>query len=213
MGSITYQSSENRNNGLLVLMTKEADTLNDFLGYLDSAIKQFEFSLKLWHYLQEYPIQLKDFDIPLTIEEGASRIVMSEGTFTGYGELIVASENITSMCFGSIAIVLWKAIQHADYVLPKSITQEKDELASLVYMIRCAFAHDMAKPRWNIKKEKYNRKYRIGSHIISLIEKDGKIFSYQDIGGAEMMLVFIDMAGEYFWPNRPPSGLSLSGSS
>jgi len=180
----------------------EPESLDDFIGYLHTAVKQFEFSLKLWHYLQEHPINLEEFDISLTVEEGASRIVMSEGTFSNYDELVVASENVTSMCFGSIAIVLWKTIEHVGYKLPSVIELDKDDVACLIYMIRCAFAHDMARPRWNIKKEKYRKVYRIGNHAISLTNKNGKIFSYQDIGGPEMMLLLVDLAGEYFWPNK-----------
>ena len=62
-------------------------------------------------------------------------------------------------------------------------------LRTLVYMIRCAYAHDLIHPKWNVKGP-YCQQLKIELQDetveLDLSEKDGQPFDVKDIGGHEI---------------------------
>jgi hypothetical protein len=161
------------------------------LDHIDTAFLQLSFAIKLWHFLDEHPIEKENFDIALTIEDVGSRVCLAHNEFKTYQELQVAAENNISICFGAVAITLWKAIrEHTGWssgrLNPKNSRGEN--LAALSYMIRCCFAHGTARPVWSIYDSKYKTVYCVGNKTIDLSNiADKQPFDYPSIGGYETL--------------------------
>ena len=169
----------------------------DAIEYLDTAFLQFEFALKLWHYIQSYPIDSNKFDIDLTVTGFGSHIVTNSGNFQSQAEIESATGNIISMSFGSAVISLWEAINSHYYEIPNDLDSEMGALFALIYQLRCAFAHNMTMPKWNITKQKYLRELKFDNFSIDLSTKEGCVFTYEDIGGAENLKYFKDLVLKY----------------
>ncbi|HEY6288278.1 MAG TPA: hypothetical protein VIW48_02425 [Nitrospiraceae bacterium] len=159
--------------------------------HIDTAFLQLSFAIKLWNFLDEYPIDKETFDIDLTIEDPGSRICLPCNEFQTYQDLQLAAENNISICFGAVAITLWEAIhEHSGLVSRKlnPINSRKESLAALSYMLRCCFAHGTARPVWSIQDSKYKTTYRVGSKSIDLSQvADQQAFDYSSIGGYETL--------------------------
>src|SRR5216684_4525833 len=110
--------------------------------HLDTAFLQLSFALKLIRYLDDHPVNKKEFDISLTFEDDRSRICLPHGEFHTYDDIKGAACNNFQICFGAAAITLWEAFREKGYS-SKNIDpsrNDKENLVSLSYMIRCCFA-------------------------------------------------------------------------
>ena len=165
-----------------------SDTCAD---HIDTAFLQLSFAIKLGRYLDEHPIDKKDFDIDLTIEDRGNRVCLPGNEFKTYQDLQLAAENNISICFGALAITLWEAIrEHSGLSSGKLNPQNspKENLAALSYMIRCCFAHGTASPVWSIHDSKYKTVYRVGNKTIDLSRiPDKQPFDYSSVGGYETL--------------------------
>jgi len=169
----------------------------DSIEYLNTAFLQFEFSLKLWHYVQTYPLDLNKFDIDLTVTGHGSHIVMNKGNFKSQAEIEIATGNITSMSFGSAVIALWEAINSHGYSVPNELDSEVNALFALIYQLRCAYAHNIAMPKWHITHKKYLRELKFKNFSIDLSTRHGSAINYEDIGGAENLIYFKKLVLDY----------------
>ena len=134
------------------------------INLVDTAFLQLSFALKLWNFLDVHPIDKDDFDIALTVEDGAARICLPHNEFATYDAVRVASEHNVSICFGVAANTLWEAMREKGDLRTGDLDPEADRagnLASLTYMIRCCFAHGPAAPVWRIARNKYRTRYRV----------------------------------------------------
>ena len=160
-------------------------------GHIEKAYLQLSFAIKLYHFLDEHPIDKESFDTDLTIEDSESRICLSHNEFRTYQDIQLAAENNISICFGAAAITLWEAIREysgltSGKLNPKNNVNEN--LAAFSYMLRCCFAHGTARPVWSIKNSKYKTSYRIGKKTIDLSKiTDQEPFDYSSIGGYETL--------------------------
>ncbi len=62
----------------------------------------------------------------------------------------------------------------------------EDELRTLVYMVRCAFAHNLAKPCWEARGNlAHNIQLNLGESDLSIdmVALHGNAFDYSHIGG------------------------------
>jgi len=161
------------------------------LEHIETAFHQLSFAIKLWNYTDLGNIKKDEFDINLTIQDNNNCVVLHENEFDTYNDLIIASENNISICFGAASLTLWEAIHEKMNCKPKQLNPETDEeqnLASLSYMIRCCFAHGTAAPIWSIYDNKYRTKYKVGRKVIDLSAvSNGQAFDYSCIGGYETL--------------------------
>ena len=161
------------------------------LDLVDTAFLQLSFALKLWHFLDEHPIDKEAFDIALTVEDEGSRICLPHDQFESYDAMRVASEHNISLCFGAAANTLWEAMREKSGLESGDLNPDADRasnIASLTYMIRCCFAHGPAAPVWEIRSEKYKTQYHVGNKEIDLSDvAEGTPFDYGSIGGYETL--------------------------
>jgi hypothetical protein len=68
---------------------------------------------------------------------------------------------------GTCAIVIDTALDERFGAKPNPIASEVDQLRALMYMLRCAFAHDPFHPTWVIR-DRYRREYEIaGANVVA----------------------------------------------
>ena len=161
------------------------------LDHIDTAFLQLSFAIKLWHFLEEHPIEKDNFDIALTIEDPSNRICLPHNEFKTYHDIQLAAERNISICFGVAAITLWEAIrEHSGLSSGKldPVNSRSENLAALSYMIRCCFAHGTACPVWSIRDDKYKTVYKVGNKTVDLSKiADKQPFDYLSIGGLETL--------------------------
>jgi len=67
------------------------------------------------------------------------------------------------------------------------LSRDKDtSLRTLVYMVRCAYAHGIADPRWQVRndyKQFHPPKSLVGASGLDFSTLDGKSFDFDQIGG------------------------------
>ncbi|AXS39732.1 hypothetical protein [Breoghania sp. L-A4] len=165
------------------------------MHYLPTAFAQLFFSWKLYHYALEGKIDREGLDSEITFksEDQSQIFVLPARIFDNENDFILAFENNLTIAFGAAAITLDRARYEAGYDLPNPIRSENDQCIALCYQIRCAFAHDIAEPRWKIK-ERYRRTYEFGGIQIDLTNLDGAVFGYHQIGGPGRLIAIKDYA-------------------
>jgi len=152
---------------------------------LETAFKQLSFAIKLWHYFDTNRFDKEVFDVPLTVEDNTGRVCLPHNEFTTFDDLLLATENNISICFGAAAITLWEALSERNNYTSSALDPShspEQMLASLSYMIRCCYAHGTAAPKWTLNR-KYRAIYKVGNKHIDLTNVHGLPFDYSVIGG------------------------------
>lgn len=166
--------------------------------YVETAFLQLSFAIKVLTFLEQYPIKKDLFDININIIDEKNMVNLKANEFNAYEDMLLAAGNNISITFGAVAITLWEAIREESYIEPKNLKPSENarqQIAALIYMIRCCFAHGSAAPKWSIMANKYKTIYRIKNKLIDLTSmEDGTIFSYESIGGYETLWLLKDEA-------------------
>lgn len=156
------------------------------MKHVETAFTQLQFAIKVMHAAECGSITLHNIDVPITIADGESVIVLPDHMFTTTDDLINACQNAVSMAFGAAAIALNRYREEKGVRLPDLISSEIDHWVALVYQIRNAFAHDIARPKWRIRG-RFAREYRIGQVRVDLTDLHGAPFDYFQIGGPDKL--------------------------
>lgn len=153
---------------------------------IDQAFLQLEFAIKLMNYIELKKLNKNEFDTNTIILLDGEALRFNHNSFNSYEDIILAAQNNYVNSLGLSAIALEKSLQDAGIRNdPKDMSNE-GQLRKLVYMIRCAFAHDMMTPHWDIKrKNTIMLEVNTGKRKISvdLNQLDGKPFDDKNIGG------------------------------
>lgn len=96
-------------------------------------------------------------------------------------------QKLVSITFGAAAMTLDRSREERGMKLPDPIVSEADQWVALVRQIRNAFAHDISEPRWEIRRARYKRRYKIERVSVDLTDLSGRHFEYEHIGGAESL--------------------------
>ena len=160
--------------------------LESALSDVEHAFKQLEFAIKLMCYCERGDLDKKKFDSDVTIQLDEENVEFPDGSFQSDQEVVTASQINVGICFGVSAIVLDAAFEVAKIGRNPNSRDPKDELRTLVYMVRCAFAHNPAKPCWDARGE-FARiiQLNLGENDLSInmVALHGNDFDYPDIGG------------------------------
>lgn len=153
---------------------------------VEQAFKQLEFAIKFMCYCERGDLDKRKFDSDITILLDEENIRFPGGSFQSVQDIIIASKINVGICFGASAIVL-DGLFEAVGIKPNPRSQNhKDELRTLVYMVRCAFAHNIAKPCWEARGDyARNIQLNLGKRELSInmVTLHGKDFDYSHIGG------------------------------
>jgi len=152
---------------------------------VEHAFKQLEFAIKLNCYCEQGHLDKVRFDSEITLLFDNENIVFPNESFQSDQEIIIASQINVGICFGASAIALDALFDEAGIKPKPSSRDPKDELRTLIYMVRCAFAHNIAKPFWEVKKS-YARNIKLdldGRELsMDMATLHGKDFDYSHIG-------------------------------
>ncbi len=153
---------------------------------VEMAFKQLEFAIKLMCHCELRHLDQKKFDSDITILLEEENIGFHDGSFRSYEDLIEASQINVGISFGASAITLDALLEQAGIERNSKSEDPNDELRTLIYMVRCAFAHNIAKPCWEVKA-KYRRKIKLilcgREYSLDFSALNGKDFEYSHIGG------------------------------
>ena len=153
---------------------------------LKQAFLQLEFSIKLFRYFERHEINKESFDCHTKIILPDGEWSFPKSSFNTYDDLILASQNVYSSSLGLSAIALDTVCSEAGIANNPDDLSSKGQLRSFVYMLRCAFAHDLMLPKWEARG-KYARVYELelngDKKYIDVISLNGQGLELEDFGG------------------------------
>ena len=172
----------------------------DPIQRINQAFLQLEFSIKLMNYIELGHIDKEQLDSDTTVLLERRNLSFPDNSFSSYDDIIIAAQNNYIITLGNSAIALETSLQEGGIHNDPKDTSPRGQLRTLVYMIRCAFAHDMMTPSWNIKPQ-YRRVLEIdlptGKIDIDLQNLNGKPFDDKHIGGIETYYELKDSVVEF----------------
>jgi hypothetical protein len=93
------------------------------------------------------------------------------------------------MAFGAAAIALNRRREENRVPLPDPINTVEEQWCAFFYQIRNAFAHDIAEPKWHIKKPRFAQAYEISAHSkADLTDPNGTSFEWSHVGGPAVIV-------------------------
>jgi hypothetical protein len=102
-----------------------------------------------------------------------------------------------SLAFAASTLAMDKAYEIAN-ITKDPLSRDKDtSLRTLVYMVRCAYAHGIADPRWQVRndyKQFHPPKSLVGASGLDFSTLDGKSFDFDQIGGYQNWFFIRDEA-------------------
>jgi len=162
------------------------NTIPDALADVERAFLHLEFSIKLMCYAEADHIDREKFDTDVTLLLEPDNFGFPASTFQSLDSLVLPARANVGVSFGVSAIVLDAAFEAAGISRKPESNAPADLLRTLVFMIRCAFAHNPAMPCWKVQGP-YLRTLTLlleGKGIsVNLSQLHGAPFDYKDIGG------------------------------
>lgn len=184
-------------------------TLGEALEDVDIAFLQLEFSLKLLTFCELEKIDPAEFDTDLTVVLEDGNLPYPSGHFSDPGNIVRAAGVSVSLAAGASALVLDKAWEAAG-VAPDPTSQDQSvQLRTVVYMIRCAYAHGIAEPRWEVRGN-FRRAFELrlpdGPVTLDLRALDERRFDFDHLDGYRTWFAMRDATLGTLRPmSAPPS--------
>ena len=123
--------------------------------------------------------------------------------FNSPEDIILAAQNSYVITLGFSAISLDTVLDESGLARGKAPDNVRD-LRDLIYMVRCAFAHDMMDPRWEARGP-FSRTLHIylphRTVVIDVGALDGRSFELDHIGGAEAYFEMKEKIKKLLTPN------------
>lgn len=150
------------------------------------AFQVLEFAIKLLCHCELGHLDRASFDADVLLRFPNENLDFPSGTFDSNESVVLAAKLNVSICFGVTALALNAAYDEAGITNRPTSRDPSDELRTLVYMVRCAFAHNPANPCWNAKGD-FARVLTLSvcdpALNIDLAALHNRPFDYADIGG------------------------------
>jgi hypothetical protein len=153
-------------------------------------------AIKLDSYLKVYPPANKvDFDNHQSILDPTDTFHLPGNQFDTTDDILLGAENSIRLSVGALFLALDTALEEAGFKKDPSSQDAFGQLRILIYMCRCAFAHNVLAPHWNVQGQ-YQRQLKIALSSISLqldLNKlAGQPFDIHQIGGYSQLLKIND---------------------
>ena len=161
-------------------------TLDEALTDIKIAFLQVEFSIKLLSYCELEKINPAEFDAEQIVQLEHENLIFSPGHFRRLEDIIRAAGITFSSALGASALTLDKGGEVAGILPDPQSADERVKLRTLVYMVRCAYAHSPADPKWKVRSN-YRQVLEVelpsAPLRLDLRELDGHGFSFDVLGG------------------------------
>ncbi|GJL93555.1 hypothetical protein [Hyphococcus sp.] len=163
---------------------------------LDQAALEIEFAIKLLSYFEKGLVQKQEFDCETVVLLNGGSITFENGGFHTPDDLVLGAQNAWSHAASSAALAMEAALTDHGIQANARDVSPQGQMRTLVYMIRCAFAHDSQTPKWEargayeqiLKFELRGQDVRVDVGALN-----GRPFDFADIGGE---LVFWNLLQE-----------------
>jgi hypothetical protein len=110
-------------------------------------------------------------------------------TFKTYDDLVFAAENTFNITLGATSIIMDESLSSCGIKHSYDDKSPSGQVRALIYMVRCAFAHNMVQPTWNVHP-KYRKtiEFRALDEDIrvDLMDLNEKPFQMDQIGGHDI---------------------------
>lgn len=164
-------------------------TMEEALEDVRIAFLQVEYAIKMLTYVEEGNIAPTVFDTDHTILLPNGNLGFPIGHFSDPDNLIRAANVSVSLALGASALTLDKAFEVAGIQRDPLSEDDLIKMRTLVYMVRCAYAHGIAEPRWEVRgrnKQKMSVNVRSVEIELDLDALHGEVFGFDQIGGHHM---------------------------
>jgi hypothetical protein len=144
-------------------------TIQEALKDMEIAFWQLEFAIKLLSFCELGGINPSDFDTDHTVSLGSESLHFPRGRFSELDNILKAAGTSVLAAFSVSVLVLDDAFQAAGMKPDPEASENDGQLRTLIYMARCAYAHGIATPRWQVRG-KYCRRLSVSldGELISL---------------------------------------------
>ena len=161
-------------------------TLDEALCDVKIAFLQVEFSIKILSYCQQKKINPSEFDLDEIVLLENGNLHFPTGHFRSWENIVRAASVTVASALGNSALVLNDAWEAAGVGSDPDSDDETIKLRTLVYMIRCAYAHGISNPIWQVQ-DKYKRVIEVSlpdeTITLDLCRLNGKRFEFSTLGG------------------------------
>ncbi len=161
--------------------------LTEAIENAEIAFKQFEFNVRLLSYAELGKIDVAEFGRDHITQLHNGTIRFSPDSFADDDSIARGASINVLMAFAASALTLNDAFEAAGIKDDPAATDNDSRLRALVYMVRCAHAHRIADPHWQVRG-KYRRQLSFdiegcGTLQLDLPVLDQQPFDIELIGG------------------------------
>ena len=161
-------------------------TLDDALADVRIAFLQVEFAIKLLWYCEHGNIDPSEFDTHNVVLLEHGSLGFPGGSFGTQSEIVRAASVAVLLALAGSALTLDKAWNVAGIRPDPCSADRRVKLRTLAHMVRCAFAHGVADPKWEVRGD-YCRILEIdlanGPLRLDLRKLHGRNFDFDQLGG------------------------------
>ncbi len=162
-------------------------SVNEAIEDVEIAFLQVEYTLKVNAYWDRDDFEVSHFDTDLVVQLPERNLNFPTKRFSSKNEILKASEVAISVAYGITALTLDQALETAGHKINPKSDNEFDHIRCIVYLVRCAYAHRIAQPYWDVRTDKQRiYRYHLSSgELISVDAKalNGSDFDFRQIGG------------------------------
>lgn len=163
---------------------------------VEQAFLHLCWAIKLDSYLAiNPPLSKIDFDQDITVTDPKDLTYLPANQFGSIDDIHLGAENSVLLAVGAFFLSLDTALDEAGFKNDVLAQDSFGQLRILIYMGRCAFAHNVLKPHWEVRG-KYCRQLNIELQDISiqvdLSKLSGKVFDIKQIGGYSQLIKIKD---------------------
>lgn len=153
---------------------------------INIAFLQLEFAIKLLSFCELGNVDPIKFDTDHVIVLPEGNLNFPTGHFDDADRINRAASISVLLAFSASVLVLDQAFEIARMRPDPERNDDAGRLRTLIYMVRCAQAHGIAEPRWEVRG-KFSRTLEIDSNGIDisldLHKLHGQRFNVEQIGG------------------------------
>jgi hypothetical protein len=173
---------------LPIIPNSRKSEMREAIEDVEIGFLQLEFAIKLLSFCELGGIDAAKFDTDHLVQLKTGNLHFPSRHFQDTESLIrAASINVVTV-FGVTTLVLDQAFEAIGMTPNPSATDADGQLRLLVYMVRCAHAHRIADPRWEVRG-KYVRVLTVTADGVTiqldLRDLNGQPFDLDKIGGYE----------------------------
>jgi hypothetical protein len=160
--------------------------IHEALLDIEIAFRQIEFATKLLTYCELRRIDPADFDSDHIVTLADGTLHYPTGHFSDADNMIRAAGVCASLAYGASALALDTGFDVAGMKFNSELRDDAGQLRTLIYMVRCAYAHGITDPHWEVRKKCLNHlDFNLDGIAISvdLRQLHGQRFRIEQIGG------------------------------